>query len=152
MATDTNLNQLIINKLTQEQYKAAKEAGQIVETEMYMITDDDEGIEVDTEVVEGSENAVSGGAVYDYVGNVIAAIPTPDVSEQISTHNSDGSAHTDIRTLANNAQAAAESAASAAANAQTAAASKAPMYDYGTTDLEAGVSALEHGKLYFVYE
>ena len=28
----------------------------------------------------------------------------------------------------------------------------APMYGYGTTDLNAGVSALETGKLYFVYE
>ena len=29
---------------------------------------------------------------------------------------------------------------------------KAPAYTYGTTDLEAGTSALETGKLYFVYE
>jgi len=29
---------------------------------------------------------------------------------------------------------------------------KAPMYSYGTTDLVAGSSALETGKLYFVYE
>lgn len=28
---------------------------------------------------------------------------------------------------------------------------EAPAYTYGTTDLEAGVSALETGKLYFVY-
>lgn len=28
----------------------------------------------------------------------------------------------------------------------------APMYGYGTADLNAGVSALETGKLYFVYE
>ena len=30
--------------------------------------------------------------------------------------------------------------------------SKAPAYTYGTTDLTAGTSALETGKLYFVYE
>ena len=30
--------------------------------------------------------------------------------------------------------------------------SKAPSYTYGTTDLTAGTSALETGKLYFVYE
>lgn len=30
--------------------------------------------------------------------------------------------------------------------------SKAPMYDYGEEDLSAGVTALETGKLYFVYE
>lgn len=29
---------------------------------------------------------------------------------------------------------------------------KAPAYAYGTTDLTPGVSALETGKLYFVYE
>lgn len=29
---------------------------------------------------------------------------------------------------------------------------KAPMYSYGTDDLEAGVSPLETGKLHFVYE
>ena len=31
-------------------------------------------------------------------------------------------------------------------------AQKAPAYTYGTEDLTAGVSALETGKLYFVYE
>lgn len=31
-------------------------------------------------------------------------------------------------------------------------ATKAPAYTCGTTDLTAGVSALETGKLYFVYE
>ena len=36
--------------------------------------------------------------------------------------------------------------------AKTAADSKAPMYTYGTTDLTAGSSSLESGKLYFVYE
>ena len=40
MATDTNLNQLVINKLTKAQYQEAKEAGSIVETEIYMIIDD----------------------------------------------------------------------------------------------------------------
>ena len=42
MATDTNLSQLVINKLTKAQYQEAKEAGSIVETEIYMITDDNE--------------------------------------------------------------------------------------------------------------
>ena len=31
-------------------------------------------------------------------------------------------------------------------------ATKAPQYSYGTTELTEGVSALETGKLYFVYE
>jgi len=38
------------------------------------------------------------------------------------------------------------------AAAQTTANSKAPMYTYGTTDLTAGTSTLETGKLHFVYE
>ena len=37
-------------------------------------------------------------------------------------------------------------------NALAAADSKAPMYTYSTTDLTAGSSPLETGKLYFVYE
>lgn len=40
MATDTNLSQLVINKLTKAQYQEAKNAGSIVETEIYMIIDD----------------------------------------------------------------------------------------------------------------
>lgn len=36
--------------------------------------------------------------------------------------------------------------------AQIAVADKAPMYQYGTEDLEAGVSELPTGTLYFVYE
>lgn len=31
-------------------------------------------------------------------------------------------------------------------------ATKAPAYTYGTEDLESGVSTLETGKVYFVYE
>ena len=122
-----------------------------------------------------------------YADTKIAAIPTPDVSGQIGTHNTDGAAHSDIRTAAANAASAAATAASAAATAQStaneakanaataqstaneaktnaataqsaanaaqaAANSKAPMYTYGTDDLQAGVTALESGKLHFVYE
>lgn len=39
-----------------------------------------------------------------------------------------------------------------AATAQSIANSKAPAYSYGTTDLTAGTSELETGKLHFVYE
>lgn len=87
-----------------------------------------------------------------YTDTKIAAIPTPDVSGQIGTHNTSSDAHSDIRTAVSNAQTAANNAASAANAAQTEAASKAPMYTYGTTDLEAGVTELESGKLHFVYE
>lgn len=40
MATDINLNQLVINKLTNAQYQAAKEANQLVDTEIYLTIDD----------------------------------------------------------------------------------------------------------------
>lgn len=42
-----------------------------------------------------------GIAYIDYVNEQIAAIPTPDVSGQISTHNENEEAHMDIRTLIN---------------------------------------------------
>lgn len=69
-------------------------------------------------------------ATMEQVNSAIEAIPAPDVSGQISVHNTDTAAHADIRQAMN---------------------SKAPMYDYGTEDLTAGVSPLESGKLYFIY-
>jgi hypothetical protein len=83
--------------------------------------------------------------VFAYVDNAVGNIPTPDVSGQINTHNTSGSAHSDIRTLASNAQ-------NTANAAQEAVAAKAPMYTYGTTDLTAGSSPLATGQLHFVYE
>lgn len=53
------------------------------------------------------------------------AVPIPDVSGQISTHNTDATAHQGVL---------------------------APMYTFGTTDLTAGSSALPSGQLHFVYE
>lgn len=52
-------------------------------------------------------------------------IPVPDVSGQIAEHNTSDTAHEGMF---------------------------APMYYYGTEDLEAGVSELASGTLYFVYE
>ena len=66
-----------------------------------------------------------------YVDEKLNDIPTPDVSGQIDTHNTDSSAHADIRIALNG---------------------KAPMYTYGTEDLTAGSSALATGQLHFVYE
>ena len=45
-----------------------------------------------------------------------------------------------------------QAAQTTANNAANAVANKAPMYGYGTEDLMAGISELETGKLYFVYE
>ena len=39
MSTDTKVKELVINKLTKDQYDAAVQAGTISETELYMITD-----------------------------------------------------------------------------------------------------------------
>ena len=43
--------------------------------------------------------STDGLATENYVDNAISAIPTPDVSGQINTHNTSTSAHNDIRTL-----------------------------------------------------
>lgn len=52
----------------------------------------------------------------------------------------------------NEAKTQATNAETVANQVQTAVADKAPMYSYGTEDLEAGVSELPSGTLYFVYE
>lgn len=82
------------------------------------------------------------GEAKSYTDQKIAAIPTPDVSGQIGVHNSDETAHPYIRNMVE------EQVQEVSAKVD----SKAPMYTYGTTDLEAGVTPLETGKLHFVYE
>ena len=64
-----------------------------------------------------------------YTDQKIAAIPTPDVSGQINTHNTDTNAHADIREALDG---------------------KAPAILYGTEDLDDGVSPLSPGTLYVV--
>ena len=49
-------------------------------------------------------NGASNFATLQYVINSIAAIPTPDVSGQIATHNQNNNAHQDIRLLLNTKQ------------------------------------------------
>ena len=49
-------------------------------------------------VTADQKTAWDAKATTSYVDQKISAIPTPDVSGQISTHNSDSSAHNDIRT------------------------------------------------------
>lgn len=46
MPTDINVPQLIINKLTKEQYSQARAEGAIVDTELYLITDDDNAVDI----------------------------------------------------------------------------------------------------------
>lgn len=119
--------------------------------------------------------------IFKYVDNKVGGIVIPDVAGQISNHNANTAAHGDIRTLvntaqttannaataaqtaqnsasaaqttANNAKSAADAAQTAATNAQNTANSKAPMYTYGTADIEAGsASTAATGTLHFVYE
>lgn len=75
----------------------------------------------------------------------LAEVSNKEAAGTVAAHNTDTEAHADIRELANAAQ-------TAANTAQTTADSKAPAYTYGTDDLEAGTTALETGKLHFVYE
>jgi hypothetical protein len=84
---------------------------------------------VDIEVFEAHANNANnphkvtaeqvGAPTVAQMNAAIAAIPAPDVSGEINTHNSSTSAHSDIRTAVSNA-------ASAAASAQSSADSKVP--------------------------
>lgn len=78
-----NLSTLKIHKLTQAQYDRELKAGRIDENALYLTPDED----ID----------LSPYATIDYVDSAISAIPTPDVSGQINTHNTDANAHSDIR-------------------------------------------------------
>ena len=56
MPTDTNVNSLVINKLTKAQYDAIQSPS---ETELYLVEES-----IDTAPTSGSENPVSSGGVY----------------------------------------------------------------------------------------
>jgi hypothetical protein len=66
-----NLSTLTIHKLTKAQYDRELAAGRIDENALYLTPD--EGVDL------------SGYATESYVNDQIAAIPTPDVSGQITT-------------------------------------------------------------------
>ena len=61
MATDTTVNNLIINKLTKAQYEAITSPS---ETELYLVPD-----EIDSTPTSGSDNPVKSGGVYTALGN-----------------------------------------------------------------------------------
>ena len=76
MATDTNINNLIINKLTLSQYEALIVGGQINQNELYMITDDDAGLSAKEDIINKVTSISSTStnlqypsakAVYDYI-------------------------------------------------------------------------------------
>ena len=56
MPTDTNVNNLVINKLTKAQYDAIQSPS---ETELYLVEES-----IDTTPTSGSENAITSGGVY----------------------------------------------------------------------------------------
>lgn len=97
---------------------AAQDAVAEVETEMEGYVSAAESAKVAAERARDEAQSIAGGdfatpAYVDskasaaesnannYTDQKIAAIPTPDVSGQINTHNTDGSAHADIRKIAN---------------------------------------------------
>lgn len=81
-----------------------------------------------------------------YTDQKIAAIPTPDVSGQIGTHNTSTSAHADIRTAVSTAQSTANDAKTAAANALSVANGKANA-SHAHTASEVGALPIEGGTL-----
>lgn len=61
MATDTTVNNLIINKLTKAQYEAIASPS---DTELYLVPD-----EIDSTPTSGSDNPVTSGGVYTALWN-----------------------------------------------------------------------------------
>lgn len=163
-----NLSTLKIHKLTQAQYDRELAADRIDENALYLTPEEEIDLSAYATIEQMNGKAPSihshtasevGAYTKSEVDAKISSIPTPDVSGQINTHNTSGTAHSDIRTAVSNAasaasiaQSTANAAQTAANNAQTIANSKAPMYQYSTTDLIEGSSALTTGTLYFVYE
>lgn len=85
MATDTTISNFIINKLTTSKYNELKQGGQISDTQLYMITDD----EIDLSTKEDKSNKVtslsaqstdtqypSAKCVYDYIQTELGSINT----------------------------------------------------------------------------
>lgn len=67
MATTTDLQELLINYLTQSQYDAAVKAGTIDENQLYFISDVLRGVNITTSTTQPS-NQVSGDYWYHITG------------------------------------------------------------------------------------
>lgn len=105
-----------------------------------------EAISAATSAAANAQATADSKASMEEVNEAIAAIPEPDMSAAIETHDVNGEAHSDIRQLVSNA-------ASAADAAQAAANSKAPAIRWGTTEVTAGAaSTYPEGTLYVVIE
>lgn len=97
MPTDTKLNQLIINQLTQEQYDEAKAAGTLSDTELYITDSDDDALtnnnisnciteipqDIKLELNNGTLTLKAGSKVYipNGTGNFDKVTITQDVSD-----------------------------------------------------------------------
>ena len=115
----------VVESLTQAEYAALAVKDP---NTLYVLTDVESPVDAhaaNKNNPHGVTAAQVGAPTVAQMNAAIAAIPTPDVSGQINDHNTSATAHAGVF---------------------------APMYSYGTTDLTAGSSSLESGKLYFVYE
>ena len=76
--TDIDVSKLVINTLSKAQYDAAKEAGEISDTELYLVTDEGKYI-TDAELAEflaKKQDLLTAGENITIEGNVITAIDT----------------------------------------------------------------------------
>lgn len=73
MPKDTDLSDLIINKLTQAQFQALVNAGTVSETELYMITDADVDVTVDdNSITKNSQNQIQTVGVINQNNTTVA--------------------------------------------------------------------------------
>lgn len=73
MPKDTDLSDLIINKLTQAQFQALVNAGTVSETELYMLTDADVDVTVDNNsITKNSQNQIQTVGVINQNNTTVA--------------------------------------------------------------------------------
>ena len=80
MPTDTKLNQLIINQLTQEQYDEAKAAGTLSDTELY-ITDSDDDALTNNKVSKSGDTMTGNLIINKKIPEYILQASTLDLSQ-----------------------------------------------------------------------
>lgn len=83
---DTNVNQLVINKMTKQEYDNLL---QVSETELYLVEE-----QVDSTVTQGSTNPVQSGAVYSALQNIgVDAVEKHDLTSFIPSNVGDAYMH-----------------------------------------------------------
>lgn len=97
--------------------------------------------------------AMIGAPTIEEMNAALGNIPTPDVSGQINSHNTDSNAHRDIfNSKVPNTRKINGKSLESDITLDSDSIGAAPKYTYGTTDLVAGSSPLATGTLYFVYK